>query len=67
MNYSRCFCVNPETGKSFCMIPAFDRDFRRGGGILFQRRGRETVDGAGKAETGPSEKNRQGSDFYGLD
>ena len=67
MNYSRCFCVNPETGKSFCMIPAFDRDFRRGGGILFQRRGRENVDGAGKAETGPSEKNRQGSDFSGLD
>ena len=66
VNYSHCFCVNPETGKSFCTIPAFDRDFRRSGGILFQRRGREAVDGAGKTETGPSENNRQGSDFSGL-
>ena len=66
MYYSHCLYVDPKTGKSFCCIPAFEQDFRGRGTILFQRRGREAVDGAGKAATGPSENNRQKSDFSRL-
>ncbi len=56
MYYSHCFYFNPKTGKSFCTVPAFERDFRRSGSILFQRRGSEGVDCNRKAKTDPSVK-----------
>ena len=42
MYYSHCLYVNPKTGKSFCAIPALEKDFRRSGSILFQRRGKKS-------------------------
>ena len=63
MYYSHCLYVNPRTGKTFCTVPAFERDFRGSGTILFQRRGSEIIDCNRKAKTVPSVKDRNGSDF----
>ena len=63
MYYSHCLYANPRTGKTFCTVPAFERDFRGSGTILFQRRGSEIIDCNRKAKTGPSVKDRNGSDF----
>lgn len=48
MYYSHCLYVNPRTGKTFCTVPAFERDFRGSGSILFQRRGGKATDNAEK-------------------
>ncbi len=48
MYYSHCLYVNPKTGKSFCAVPAFEKDFRGSGSILFQRRGGKAADNAEK-------------------
>ena len=48
MYYSHCLYVDPKTGKSFCAVPAFEKDFRRSGSILFQRRGSNAADNTEK-------------------
>ena len=48
MYYSHCLCVNSRTGKTFCTVPAFEKDFRGSGSILFQRRGGKATDNAEK-------------------
>ncbi len=48
MYYSHCFYVNPRTGKTFCSVPAFEKDFRGSGSILFQRHSSKAADNAEK-------------------
>lgn len=36
--YSHCFFINFKTGKSFCSVPALEKDACRSGRVIFRRR-----------------------------